>query len=339
MNKTIKVIIVISLLILLSIFAKLKVDTSLEKPYVIITQPCTTLVAVQEEIPMEKISDELLSEFDNARNPFGDIYYYEFNIKDLYGNYIYHATAFIDGIETEINNGVISGFTKADGVELLINAVGFVSFYDDFYFDEYNYIKTIVLEEQSEVYSILNNAELRPYETDDENLNSYIDYLFLQLFTETDSTFNKVLKCYNWIVDNIYYKYPEHWKRPYQDYYWSCAYQCLINKYGTCNCYSAAFTAMTRKIGLESYIVEGQTAAYVGGSTSHQWVVVIIDNEQYIFDPQVEDAIANRTANKDVTYVRFCLKTPDSKYRYNKQKVTKHFGNYLQEHGHFIEES
>jgi hypothetical protein len=84
------------------------------------------------------------------------------------------------------------------------------------------------------------------------------------------------------------------------------ALRILRLKLGACTYYSALYMIMLRAIGLEAYTVTGQTNTVSGGYTGHTWVSVLIDGVWYNFDPQVEDNITNRTADKVVGKYRFC---------------------------------
>ena len=60
---------------------------------------------------------------------------------------------------------------------------------------------------------------------------------------------------------------------------------------------------MTRAIGLETYLQNGQTSSSKGGFTGHTWCTIMINGVPYLFDPQVEDNIAKGGA---IYYYRFC---------------------------------
>ena len=51
-------------------------------------------------------------------------------------------------------------------------------------------------------------------------------------------------------------------------------------------------------------MVSGKTKSSAGGYSSHVWVTVRIDGVDYLFDPQVEQRIAQRNGNV-IQYYRF----------------------------------
>ncbi len=71
------------------------------------------------------------------------------------------------------------------------------------------------------------------------------------------------------------------------------SYTILSNKIGVCDNYSAAFTVMCRRIGLDAHIMGGTVSKKGGGRTPHAWSYLIINETQYIFDPQVQSRNLN----------------------------------------------
>lgn len=245
----------------------------------------------------------------------------------------------------EVVIGDVSGRTDSDGcfsatvtdpdTSLLIVYSGYVSYYEDLLLTGSVLDTDVLLAPIDTTRRLLNSAELHPYRTDNEEFNRALDELLGKLFKPGMDTYDKVKACYDWEIAHMYYQRPSHKEQGH----WACAYQALQDGYGTCNCYSLLFTAMMRYIGLNCYYVEGSTSASGGGYTGHFWTLVEIGGEFYIFDPQVEDAIAGRTSSKEVTYVRFCLKEPHAKYVYNvrsRSSCIKNFESYLQAHGKFL---
>ena len=218
-------------------------------------------------------------------------------------------------------------------VEIIVSCSGYMPYYEELDLTTRTLPLTVVMDRATDIRSLLNSAELHPDLTDNEDLNHFLEVLFGELFRPGMDTYDQVKACYDWLIENTYYRSPNHWDNAKN--YWLCAYQTMVDGYGTCNCYSAAFTAMLRRIGLECYVVTGYTTANEGGYTSHDWTTVCINDKWYIFDAQVEDAIAGRTRSKKVTYVRFCLAEPHAKYRYSissRANCVKRFQAYLDEH-------
>ncbi len=227
-------------------------------------------------------------------------------------------------------NGLFSVELQEQDIVLYIVAEGYVSYYEEIELSES--VLTVALEKADKIRKLLDSAELHPYQTNLPELEQYLDTLFGSLFKPGMDTYDQVKACYDWLIDNMVYKRPNHEGSGY----WACAYQALTTGIGTCDCYSAAFTAMMRHLGLNCYVVEGVTAANGGGYTGHYWTLIEIGGDYYIFDPQVEDAISGRTSSKEVTYLRFCLPEPNGKYVYSvrsRSSCIRRFEEFLEENG------
>ncbi len=158
---------------------------------------------------------------------------------------------------------------------------------------------------------VLNNAELYPTSTGEEYCDEVVWQTLNQITTDDMTTYDKVLACYNYLVDTCSYgdnvlrlDFPE-------DNGTARAYGMLVGHVGACDDYSCAFAALTRAIGLNCYTVYGQTARADGGYTGHIWCVIAIDGVEYVFDPQIDDNIGAGI------YYRFCVtydETPGSYY-------------------------
>ena len=158
---------------------------------------------------------------------------------------------------------------------------------------------------------LLNHAELCPMDTGAAYCDEIVQDTLAQITDDGMTTYEKVLACYDYLVDTCSYgdnvlrlDFPE-------DNGTARAYGMLVGHVGACDDYSCAFAALTRAIGLNCYTVYGQTARADGGYTGHIWCVIAIDGVEYVFDPQIDDNIG-----ADV-YYRFCVtydETPGSYY-------------------------
>ena len=158
---------------------------------------------------------------------------------------------------------------------------------------------------------ILNNAELYPTSTGAYYCDEVVWQTLNQITYDGMTTYDKVLACYNYLVDTCTYgdnvlrlDFPE-------DNGTARAYGMLVGHVGACDDYSCAFAALMRAIGLNCYTVYGQTARADGGYTGHIWCVIAIDGVEYVFDPQIDDNIGGSS------YYRFCVtydETPGSYY-------------------------
>ena len=156
---------------------------------------------------------------------------------------------------------------------------------------------------------LLNNAELYPTATGADYCDEIVQETLAQITYDGMSTYEKVLACYNYLVDTCSYgdnvlrlDFPEANGT-------ARAYGMLVGHVGACDDYSCAFAALTRAIGLNCYTVYGLTARASGGMTGHIWCVIAIDGVEYVFDPQIDDNIGAGE------YYRFCVtydETPGS---------------------------
>ena len=236
-------------------------------------------------------------------------------------------------------NGKANFKLVTDVIELGVSGSGYVSYYEEFTLTPIDTELRVCLADGDKVRRILDNAALHPYHTNYKELEEYLDVLFAKLFTPGMGTYDKVLACYDYVIQHTDYKQPKHWIS--QAAYWPCAHQSFLENIGVCNCYSAMFTVMMRRIGLDCFIVTGYTTSIKGGYTSHDWTTICIDGKYYIFDCQVEDAIADRTSSKEVRYLRFCIEEPYAKYKYSSSKsreyCIKKFNEYLLANGYFVD--
>ncbi|MBO4366672.1 MAG: transglutaminase domain-containing protein, partial [Clostridia bacterium] len=179
------------------------------------------------------------------------------------------------------SDGSVEATTKLSAPMLVVSSPNRAAYYEELDLVSEEMTCDIILANAANMQTMINSQDLHPYVTNDEEINRYIEALLSDLTDSSMDTYTKVLKCYEYMIRSTYYKSPSHWKRPYRDYYWSCGYQCLCEGYGTCNCYSAAFTLMMRRIGLECFVVEGYTTSSKGGYTSHEWTVILMGGQYY----------------------------------------------------------
>ena len=107
---------------------------------------------------------------------------------------------------------------------------------------------------------ILNNAELHPRGTGADYCDEIVWQTLNQITTDDMSTYDKVLACYNYLVDTCSYGDNVLRLDFAEDNGTARAYGMLVGHVGACDDYSCAFAALTRAIGLNCYTVYGQTA-------------------------------------------------------------------------------
>lgn len=166
----------------------------------------------------------------------------------------------------------------------------------------------------------LNYAPLSPQKTSYEPLNSLVQQILSQITSGNMSTYQKVMACYDYLVDNCKYgEASSSYFNPGDEanerlYAEKSAYAILKGKAGICINYSAAFAAMTRALGLKAYLRTGQTTAYLGGYTAHVWCEIELNGTLYIFDPQLDDEMLSR--GDIYEYARFCRTYDQMTYHY-----------------------
>ena len=159
----------------------------------------------------------------------------------------------------------------------------------------------------SDLESIINSQALNPFRNDFTPAYEEIDKVFASIFTDGMTTYDKVKACYDYLINNCSYGNNEV-MMDYIDYYFYGysyevrTYGMLKGKIGVCDDYSATFATMMQALGLNCYLVGGQTAKSGGGYTGHAWCEMNLNGTIYVFDPQVEDNIAKGGAIK---YYRF----------------------------------
>lgn len=158
-------------------------------------------------------------------------------------------------------------------------------------------------EEEPSCSVILNEAELDPESPESEELEEYVDDLLGELTDEDMDTYEKVLSCYDYLVDTV--SYGSH-LRYLDTSLGDTTCQAIYDRYGEvegfgavalsagvgmCNAYASAFILMTRSLGLDSHLVEGSTRSGSGSYAYHKWAEIDIDGETYVFDPQLEQSL------------------------------------------------
>ena len=139
----------------------------------------------------------------------------------------------------------------------------------------------------------LNSVQLKPKKflkgKNEKILRKYLN----KIIDDDMSNYQKSKACYDYIINNTYYSYGG----------WGNAVESVLeNGYGTCTEYSYVYMAMMKYLGFDARTVDGSTAMAGGGYGYHMWVEVKLDDEVYVFDPQVEDDMSNGKIN----YNRFC---------------------------------
>lgn len=162
---------------------------------------------------------------------------------------------------------------------------------------------------------VLNSASLYPMLTNDSELDALVENVLAQTTNSSMSTYDKVRSVYNYLVQTN--RYGTAMKINLNSRYYS-AYDSdvvgrakAILKYHTGNCvdFSAAFMAITRRIGLDCYLVTGQILNKYGESSFHGWNIIRINGKDYGFDCE-GDFRSSGSGKKETTYWLFCVDDP-----------------------------
>ena len=153
------------------------------------------------------------------------------------------------------------------------------------------------------VKALINSLELEPQTTGDDELDAMVTEILAEIITEEMDTYQQVKACYDYLLSNMNYSWSSgryytnvagsSVNALFTDYGRITGYGALAlstNK-GQCNDYASGFILLTRALGIDSYLANGQTIASGGRYIRHYWVEMEIDGTRYIFDPQLEQSL------------------------------------------------
>lgn len=188
------------------------------------------------------------------------------------------------------------------------------------------------------IESILNSAKLNPTKTGYPTLDNYATSVLNSVTNSSMSTYEKVKAVYDWIINNMSYQLGfvigEEIDSLINTYgfYERDAVEVFLatNGFGThrgsCDNYSAMFMVLTKRIGLDSYVISARNK----DGSGHTTVNIKINGKWYNFDPQRED---NSLKNGKITYLAFGEDDNDSKpYTYiNRNSDVAAFHGFLKQ--------
>ena len=170
----------------------------------------------------------------------------------------------------------------------------------------------------SGIEDILNSAKLNPIKTGYTSLDNQVSSVINSVTSSSMSTYEKVKALYDWVINNMSYQLAfvigeeiDSLMNTY-GFYEKDAIQVFLaangfgTKRGSCDNYSAMFMILTRRIGLDSYVVSARNT----NGTGHTTVNIKINGKWYNFDPQRED---NSKKNGKIIYYAFGEDDNDSK--------------------------
>ena len=170
----------------------------------------------------------------------------------------------------------------------------------------------------SGIEGILNSATLNPTKTGYTPLDNKVSSVINSVTNQSMSTYEKVKAVYDWVINNMSYQigfvvwdeintlinnYGFYEKDAIQVF---LAYNSFETKKGSCDNYSAMFMILTRRIGLDSYVVSARNS----DGSGHTTVNIKINGKWYNFDPQRED---KSLKNGKIMYYAFGENDNDSK--------------------------
>lgn len=164
--------------------------------------------------------------------------------------------------------------------------------------------------------SLINSADLTPLRTGFTPLDDLVDDLFDAWFTDDMTPYQKLKKCYDFLVYGSSYGTSTRMSvysainsecNYYSDYdrrYCAEAYCFIRSKIGSCNDFAGAFMVFARALGFECYVMDG-TITWYRGTNDHVWCLIRFSDGYYCFDPQAE--WRNYDNNGSVSYSNFCI--------------------------------
>lgn len=141
---------------------------------------------------------------------------------------------------------------------------------------------------------LFNSVNLSPRKTNDEELDKLVEKLFKDVLKNKKTFKQKVLACYNYIVDNTIFETPliffgeEKYASECDYYIVEYAKNLLTNKKASFEGYSSTLVVLLRAIGFDAYMVGGSIIKDDGTKSTHTWCVVKINDKEYLFDPLLE---------------------------------------------------
>lgn len=98
----------------------------------------------------------------------------------------------------------------------------------------------------------------------------------------------KLRAAYQYVLDHTSYK--RTYETPAGDWTGAYALEALTTGKANCYRYAAAFASLARGLGFEARVATGQIKSAKGGVTPHGWTEILIGEEWYLFDADMEDA-------------------------------------------------
>ena len=236
--------------------------------------------------------------------------------------------ASFDQLKNEINDYLLEIGSNIDLEEIIDNS----NINNNFDKKEQMTSNSTNKEVNTSLEGILNSAKLNPIKTGYSSLDKKVNSVISSVTNSSMSTYEKVKALYDWVINNMSYQIGFIMGEEIDalinayGYYEMDANQIFLasngfaTKKGSCDNYSAMFMILTRRLGLDSYVISARNK----NGTGHTTVNIKINGKYYNFDPQRED---NSLKNGKIMYYAFGEDDNDSKpYTYiNRNKDVSSF--------------
>lgn len=148
----------------------------------------------------------------------------------------------------------------------------------------------------------VNSIKLNPIKTRYSVLDKKIDKIVKDINSKNKTNYDKLLAAYDYVMNYLSYEIVFVWDQSLRsimdennyNYYDArqiyLANEALDVKTGVCDSYAALFNVITRALGFDSYVLNGQVKSTKGGMTGHAWNTIKINGKYYLFDSQIEDS-------------------------------------------------
>lgn len=148
---------------------------------------------------------------------------------------------------------------------------------------------------RNDVMGVLEYAASDIQDSGDAYLDSLVQEFIQKAVTEDMSRAESLQACYDYMVANYTYGYNYNYSygSGRKSVAWATAF--LRDGYGACNNWSSAFVYIAKALGYDCRLCYGGTASSRGGSVEHYWPVIVVEGNEYVFDPQVEGDMTRRS--------------------------------------------
>lgn len=147
----------------------------------------------------------------------------------------------------------------------------------------------------NDVMGVLEYSPSDIQDSGDAYLDSLVEEFIQKAVTEDMSRAESLQACYDYMVANYTYGYNYNYSygSGKKSTAWATAF--LRDGYGACNNWSSAFVYIAKALGYDCKLCYGGTASSRGGSVEHYWPVIVVEGNEYVFDPQVEGDMTRRS--------------------------------------------